>query len=387
MSGRASSGEREDFVRQAFVDQARWCALLGSPFTARLMRSLERVLDRSTLTGRAVLDWEGVVDAKGDAVPLRVAGALHALARGGARSALSDAWPPNPVTEDASLDRVVRRTLADDDGTLHAWLAHAPQTNDIDRSAAVYAALMHVVGVHDMPVRLFELGASAGLNLLCDAYGYTIGECRLGRLDSSVQLVPDWTGDAPGGTEPVVVSRRGCDLSPIDVTDSAARERLLAYVWPDQTARLARLRSALDIARSDPPAVDAADAADVERVGAFAAWGESGSTRVRFRRRSPGRVLPRRRRGPRGSTHRRVRRRGDVPRDAVRAHRLRTGPRSRPRARCHRLARRPPGAARAFARARRVVRLVRKRSRAVDRSLRSHGRRLVLMYANGMIRV
>ena len=281
MSGRASSGEREDFVRQAFVDQARWCALLGSPFTARLMRSLERVLDRSTLTGRAVLDWEGVVDAKGDAVPLRVAGALHALARGGARSALSDAWPPNPVTEDASLDRVVRRTLADDDGTLHAWLAHAPQTNEIGRSAAVYAALMHVVGVHDMPVRLFELGASAGLNLLCDAYGYTLGECRLGRLDSSVQLVPDWTGDAPGGTEPVVVSRRGCDLSPIDVTDSAARERLLAYVWPDQTARLARLRSALDIARSDPPAVDAADAADwIE--SRLPAWGESGSTRVLF---------------------------------------------------------------------------------------------------------
>ena len=281
MSSPAPPDERELLARRAFADQARFCDQLGSPFTARLMRVLERVLDRSTRTGRAVLGWPGTVDAQGDAVPLRLAGALHALAISGTRLALSDAWPPAPVADDASLERVVRETLVRDDETLHAWLAHAPQTNETGRSAAVYAASMHVAGIHPLPIRLFELGASAGLNLLCDAYGYTLGGRRCGALDSSVQLAPDWTGEAPGGTEPVVVGRRGCDLSPIDVTDPVAHERLLAYVWPDQAARLERLRAALDIAVASPPCVDATDAAD---------WvdsrlppdGDPGETRVLF---------------------------------------------------------------------------------------------------------
>ena len=252
MSGHVSNADREAVVRKAFADQASWCERLGSPFTARLMRVLERVLDRSTGTGRVVLGWEGVVDAGGDAVPLRLAGALHALARGGTRPALTDAWPPDAAADDASLDRVVRAALADDDAILSGWLAHAPQTNETGRSAAVYAALMHVAGEHPLPIRLHELGASAGLNLLCDAYGHTFGGRRCGVLDSPVQLAPSWTGDDPSGIDPVVAERLGCDVSPIDITDPAARERLLAYVWPDQTARLERLRAALDIAVTRP---------------------------------------------------------------------------------------------------------------------------------------
>ena len=57
------------------------------------------------------------------------------------------------------------------------------------------------------------------------------------------------------------------------------RARLLAYLWPDQPERLARLEAALAIAADDPPRVDKADAADwIEASLALAP--EPGVTRV-----------------------------------------------------------------------------------------------------------
>jgi hypothetical protein len=54
--------------------------------------------------------------------------------------------------------------------------------------------------------------------------------------------------------------RRGCDLSPIDLSAAAERERLLAYAWPDQTERLARLEAAIETARQKPPVVERMEA-------------------------------------------------------------------------------------------------------------------------------
>jgi hypothetical protein len=57
-----------------------------------------------------------------------------------------------------------------------------------------------------------------------------------------------------------IAARRGVDLNPLDVTDAQHRERLTAYVWPDQRARLARLEAALALAAADPPPLDRGDA-------------------------------------------------------------------------------------------------------------------------------
>lgn len=249
-------------VRDAFVAQSRACERLGSPFTARLMRALDAALDRDTAVGRAVLDWSGRPDAGGDAVPLRLAAGLHALARDSAHSALTAAWPPGPVTDDRALHGLVAATLRAEEATLLDWLERAPQTNEVGRSAALHAALMHVSARTALPAALFELGASAGLNLVCDAYGYRLGGRACGAADGELTLAPGWEGRAPAGTEPVIVARRGCDLAPVDICDPVACERLLCYVWPDQGARLERLATALRIARADPPEVDLADAAD-----------------------------------------------------------------------------------------------------------------------------
>ena len=257
-----SDDATEARVRRAFADQARWCDALGSPFTARLMRVLGADLDRATRTGRTILDWPGAPDALGDAVPLRLAAGLHALARRGAHPALVAAWPPDPVRDDAELARTVASTLADADDALHGWLARPPQTNEVARAAVLYPGLMTIAERTGLPLSLFELGASAGLNLALERYAYRLGGRDVGDPTSAVLLAPGWRGPPPSGDEPIIADRRGCDRAPLDARDADDRERLLACVWPDQRERLARLGAALGIARDSPPTLERADAAD-----------------------------------------------------------------------------------------------------------------------------
>ncbi len=257
----------EAAAREAFAQQATWCARLGSPFTASLMQAIGPALDRSTLTGRTILDWHGQADARVDAVPLRLAGALHALARRGAPGELVRAYPPNPTPDLAALRRIVVATIAGQDDTIAAWLASPPQTNEVARSAMLHAGFMEIAATTGLPLALFELGASAGLNTIGDRYAYDLGGRRAGRPGATVLLAPKWTGAAPAGDEPRIVARRACDRAPLDIGDAADRERLMAYVWADQVERLARTQAAIAIARADPVPVEPADAADwVEAV-------------------------------------------------------------------------------------------------------------------------
>ncbi len=94
-----------------------------------------------------------------------------------------------------------------------------------------------------------------------------------------MRLAPEWTGPDPVGDPPRIVSRRGCDIAPLDAGDADDRARLLAYVWADQTERLARIEAALGVAAAERPVVDQADAADwVDAL--FARAPEEGVTRV-----------------------------------------------------------------------------------------------------------
>ena len=96
-------------------------------------------------------------------------------------------------------------------------------------------------------------------------------------MGSLLRLSPRWQGPALPAARVIVATRRGVDLNPLDVTDAADRERLLAYVWADQAERLARMQTAIGIARQSPPKLDRAEAADwtEQRFG-----GRSGMTSV-----------------------------------------------------------------------------------------------------------
>ena len=250
--------DREAEVRAAFAKQAHYCTQLAAPFTALLCSLAAERLDRSTTAGRRILDWPGNAAPFGDAVALRLCGGLHFLARAGAVPELAALYPPAPLPEPDRLWRTVLPVL--DDSALGPWLDSAPQTNEVGRSAVLIAGLLVVAARFGLPLRLYELGASAGLNLQLDRYRYDLGGLPAGDPGSPLLLKPDWKGPPPPAAALRIAGRAGVDLNPVVLP--GARERLIAYVWADQAQRLAQLDAALSLAAADPPRLDKADAAD-----------------------------------------------------------------------------------------------------------------------------
>lgn len=249
---------REGEVRAAFAQQAAYCTQLAAPFTASLCALLGERLDGSTAVGRRVLGWPGNSAPFGDALALRLCGGLHFLARAGRAPGLASLYPPAPLPDPEALWTALRPVLDHED--LPPWLDSAPQTNEVGRSAVLMSGLLVIAARFGKSLHLYELGASAGLNLQLDRYAYDLGGRQAGDSASPLALKPDWTGPPPPVARVRIAGRAGADLNPLALPDS--RERLIAYVWPDQARRLAQLEAAIALAAGDPPRLDRADAAD-----------------------------------------------------------------------------------------------------------------------------
>jgi hypothetical protein len=243
-------------VRQAFREQADACRRLHSPLTAAVLDALADILEPGTRTGARALGWTG--DPLAEVLTLRLAGGLHALARTGQDSELSALY----AQQGGDFAGVLARILREWDEWLYPWLDNPPQTNEVGRSGALIAGLMVAAKRLEMPIEVFEIGASAGLNLNLDRFRYDLGGLEIGPADAKVRLQPEWRGDAPQGEWPRILSRAGVDQNPLDVKQDPVAQRLLAYCWPDQPERLTRLEAAIELARAFPPKLDAGDAAD-----------------------------------------------------------------------------------------------------------------------------
>lgn len=238
------------------------CEHAGSQLYARI---LDAMADDVRAGGRclAILEpWAG--NAMADAVPLRFLAAVHALVLTGEAPDLArhypsaggaDAGDPVPAFL-AAVDEHEERIA----GAMHL----AVQTNEVGRAASLFGGFHAVARRWGLPLRQLEVGASGGLLLRWDRYGYRSadGQVRWGRDDGLVFHDP-WQGAPPPvATELVVAERRGCDLHPIDPTTDVGATRLRSFLWPDQHERLHRLEAAIEVARRVPVTVDAADAAD-----------------------------------------------------------------------------------------------------------------------------
>ena len=244
-------------VRGAFEVQSRACAALGSPFMERLMAlAAERLAPGAPVADR-VLGWTGDPSPFADSVPLRLAGALHALRLEGL--ALSEVYPPREVPDDR-LWSAVEAAFRDHEARLLEWLGQAPQTNEVRRASAILPAIAAACEGSDQPVELIELGCSGGLNLRCDRFRLDVPGGSLGDPASEVVLSPGWTGASPPVVLPTIAARTGVDVAPLDPATEAGGLGLLAYLWPDQTDRLDRTRRAIDIARATPAQIDKDDA-------------------------------------------------------------------------------------------------------------------------------
>ncbi|WP_157215657.1 DUF2332 domain-containing protein [Flavisphingomonas formosensis] len=239
-----------------FARQAAMARDMGSPFVAQVLEAARRHIAMAPRTAARIAAWPG--DRMADAVALRVNGALHALARRGVTPALTALY--RELAGD--FDAAIGEALAQQDAMIAEWLNGPPQTNEVGRSAAIWAALMTAARDMDLPFELLELGSSAGLNLNLMRYGYDLGGVRGGDPASPVQLRPQWRGPSPQSAEVRILAARGADLDPLDIREAQARERLTAFVWADDRQRAARLAAAIAIAEAHPPRIDRADAAD-----------------------------------------------------------------------------------------------------------------------------
>lgn len=150
---------------------------------------------------------------------------------------------------------VLRDALLGDDGTIGSTIrSRSTQTNEVGRLATLLPALAQVS--RGRPLALLEVGASAGLCLYPDRWGYTwrCGEAThlLGPAEPVLEC--EVTGPAPLPAElPRVVWRGGLDLNPLDVTDDEDMAWLSTLVWPEDHLRRHRLAAAIDLAHAEPP--------------------------------------------------------------------------------------------------------------------------------------
>ncbi len=232
---------------EAMAFQAAFCDDGGAPVTARACRALAAALDRTTATGRRALDWPG--NRIADAMPLRLVAPYHALFRKGLI---------------ASFDTVeaVRAATAAHDSWILPWLDGPPQTNEPARSANFMAALLVLADRFGLPFDLLEIGSSAGLNLLIDRFRYDLGGVETGPEAAPVVIRPEWRGPPPPTATVKIDSVRGVDIAPIDVTDPAAAERLMAYIWIDAPERTARVETAIRMIGARSVNLGQGDAAD-----------------------------------------------------------------------------------------------------------------------------
>lgn len=239
------------------------CAQLGS----RLYGDLLAHAAGELLAGgpvAAVLDGY-LGERLASAVALRLLAGVHALVLAGRAPALAAYYPsaggaPELQPGSPAACAAFTQVLSEHGEHVRAWLTGPPQTNEPGRAAALLGGLRHVAAQASLPVRLVEVGASAGLNLRADRFFVSGPAGRHGDESSPVQLTGGWQGAPLPASTVELAERTGGDLSPVDPLTPAGQLRLTAYVWPDQAARLARLRGALDVAARLPAPVRAESA-------------------------------------------------------------------------------------------------------------------------------
>ena len=216
-------------------------------------------------------EWAGLLAATSvpQRIPLLWLAALQdrvlALVDAGERPPLADyyasvgpARAPDAALE-AHLGEFIERQR---EALVHAIATRTTQTNEIGRCAVLWPVLKQLVETTGRRrIALLDVGCSAGLNLGVDRWRYRYVDDGTGATLGTTP--PERDPRAPeiacrvlAGTRPQakavpeIVSRRGIDLHPIAVDDSAAVRWLRACLWPHDAERRERFDAAVAIART-----------------------------------------------------------------------------------------------------------------------------------------
>lgn len=248
-----------DKILAHFAEQAMYCDMFGSPFTAQLIKAMSADYEQRGPVASLLANWS--TNPRADALALRLAGYFHHVVlvnrdlelaahypSSVANWAIDDIWP------------LARALLEREPNAAAAFIRSAPQTNETRRSIALLAAFLTFAEQWKGEIDMLEIGASAGLNLNWDLYTYQTKNWSWG-APGPVQITTDWNGVPPPIVDINVRNRAACDLNPLDISDEQQRLQLKSYIWPDQPDRLARFDGAVALARETGVRVERADAA------------------------------------------------------------------------------------------------------------------------------
>ena len=264
-------------VAAAFDNQVAYCTASGATVTARIVAALRDLIERGE-RGKlldAVRSWPGAPLA--DALPLRLAGGIHALRLKGAEPQLESIYTDQSGVDDVAI---VAAAIRHHEAELLPWLDGPPQTNEAGRSANFIAAMLWLAE-QGLPPRFqcLEIGSSAGINLMLARYHYELAGVQVGPEPGAMRFEPKWKGNPPPRHAIEIASTKGCDVAPVDLTDPAQALRLKAYIWPEHTVRFERMAAAVLEAGKSPPDLVKMNAADFVEAE-LAKPQDAGTTRV-----------------------------------------------------------------------------------------------------------
>lgn len=265
-----------DGIVEAFRLQAQYCAQFEAPLYAGLLARAADDIDNGGPTAAVLDGWQGVPMAA--ALPLRLLGAVHRMVLDGRAPALAPYYASVGGRGDAEAAwPVLRELIAAHRDVLRAAAGRQVQTNEVRRSAALLGGFLTIAATTGLPLRLLEIGASAGLNLGWDRYRYALADCDAdtpppsgsdfvhawGDPAAAMTVRSGWHGSrAVFAGHAVVASRAGCDIAPLDLAAPDDVRTLESFVWPDHVERLAQLRAAIAALRADPPRLTRQPAGD-----------------------------------------------------------------------------------------------------------------------------
>jgi len=244
----------------AIREQLGWCERLGSPLYHTLLTGLADDLDASGVSWRILEPHAN--DPPRSLLPLRFLGAVHRMVLEGRLAKLARYYPSaGGDGAPAAAWSALHQTMREHEALLRDSIPSSVQTNEVTRSCALLPGFLQIASTVRLPLRLLEIGASAGLNLRWDRYRYETPGGAWGPADSSVVFKDSLASKPPGFDLPVTIAeRRGCDLNPIDPTTPDGRLTLLSFVWADQAERFRQLDNAIELARQVPVTLERASA-------------------------------------------------------------------------------------------------------------------------------
>ena len=226
----------------------------GSPLYARLSEGVGTDEELKALAAHARPGQPHANMLLGAVHFLLLRGAEHPLRRfypdlGGSAAEGEDPFPP-------FRDFVLRHR----DEILKLVETRVTNTNEVGRSAVLHPGFRMLPA--DEPLHLVEIGPSAGLNMIWDRYGVRYSQRCAIAPDAPLVIDCELRGDRlpPCGPAPLVGSRIGLELNPVDLANPDDRDWLRALMWPDQVPRLRRLERAMALFAEVHPPIRSGDA-------------------------------------------------------------------------------------------------------------------------------